>query len=117
MQTLSRDARGFVDGIVGYLRHEEKDSPAVGKVKTFLHRVTEAAKQEKQATVDSSVPLTQREKEQISRLLARVLGHTVELSVRVKSELLAGIRIQVGDWIVDTSLVHQLDVLTQSLLE
>lgn len=117
MQTLSKDARGFVDGIVGYLSHVEKDSPVVGKVKTLLHRVTAAAKQEKQANVDSSVPLTQREKEQIGRLLARVLGHTVQLSVRVKSELLAGLRIQVGDWIVDTSLAHQLDVLKQSLLE
>lgn len=117
MQTLSRDARGFVDSIVGYLRHEEKGSPAVGKVKTLLHRVTAAAKQEKQANIESSVALTQREKEQISLFLARILGHSVVLSVRVIPELLAGLRIQLGDWVVDTSLRRQLDVLTQSLLE
>lgn len=117
MQTLNKDARGFVDGIVGYLRHVEKDSPAVEKVKTLLHRVTATVKQEKQANLESSVSLTQTEKEQISQFLARMLGHSVALSVQLKPELLAGLRIRVGDWVVDTSLRHQLDVLTQSLLE
>lgn len=117
MQTLSKDARGFVDGVVGYLQREGKDSPAVGRVKTLLHRVTETAKQEKLATMESSVPLTAHEKGQVGQVLARMLGHSVAISVRVKPELLGGFRIQVGDWIVDTTLVHQLDTLSQSLLE
>lgn len=117
MQTLSRDARGFVEGIVGYLRREEKDSPAVGKVKILLQRVSAAAREEKQAIIESSVALTMREKEQVADFLARALGHPVHLSVRVKPELFAGFQIRVGDWIVDTSLAHQLDALKQRLLE
>ncbi|MEK7129843.1 MAG: F0F1 ATP synthase subunit delta [Patescibacteria group bacterium] len=117
MQPLSKDARGFVDGIVGYLQREDKDSPVVGRVRTLLHRVTVTAKQEKLATIESSVGLTVHEKGQISHVLARILGHSVALSVRVKPEVLAGLRIQVGDWVVDTSLAHQVDVLAQSLLE
>ena len=116
MATLSKDARGFVEGIVSYIKDEGKTPRALPKVQTLLHKVTAQARSQKRATVATSVALGTLEQQQIERLLASLIGHQVVLDCEVDRRLLGGVKIQVGDWIVDTSLLSQLSRLARELV-
>lgn len=107
MGTLSKDARGFVNSVVGYLEDEKKQG-AAARVNMLLSRVTSQAKREKNARVETSVALSAPEKTRIERLLATLLGHGVEVEYHVDPAVIAGVTIKVADWIVDTSFRGQL---------
>lgn len=113
--TLTKDARGFVDGVVDYIRNEGRSKSSIPKVEAFLGKVTAQAKKEKMAHVASSVLLTEKEKEMLQSTLARILGHVVDLQCSVDDRLIAGLNIQVGDWVVDTSLKSQLEEMAKQL--
>ncbi len=116
MTTLTKDARYFVEGVTKYLRADHGDA-VLPKVTAALHRITASAQRGKTAAVESAAPLNHREKADVSRFLAGLLGHTVRLEYRVNRELLGGFRIVVGDWVVDTSLLYQLHAMTQMLVK
>ena len=107
MNALSKDARGFVDSVVSFLEDEKKQGAAT-RVQDLLSRVTVAAKRERNAHVETSVVLTSQEKTQVERILGSLLGHTVDVEYSVDTSVIAGIKIQVADWIVDTSFRGQL---------
>lgn len=117
MKTMSKDARGFVQGVVDYLRKEGSGSHSVPKVQSLLYKVTETAKRQKQAVVESPVKLTLVEQSALSRALSRIMGHEVGLECKINTTLIAGIRIQMADWIVDTSFQSQLIQMGQLLIE
>lgn len=112
---LTKDARGFVDGVVNYLKSEGKSKAALPKVEALLGKVTAQSKKEKTAQVTSSITLTDPEKNSLARVLSGLLGHEVALVCSVDQSLVAGIRIQIGDWIVDTSLKSQLEQMATVL--
>ena len=112
---LTKDARGFVDGVVTYLKSDGRSQAMVPKVAALFGKVTAKAKKERIAKVESSIALTQSEKNDIQRALTGILDHDVELDCVVHPETLGGFRIQVGDWIVDTTLDSQLKLLATVL--
>lgn len=85
-------------------------------VQILIEKITSQAKREKYAKVEGSVLFTEREKKAIGNFLSHLIGHSVILQCRVNPELLGGVRIQVGDWIVDTTLKYQLNRLSDVLL-
>ncbi|OGG31252.1 ATP synthase F1 subunit delta [Candidatus Gottesmanbacteria bacterium RIFCSPLOWO2_01_FULL_46_9] len=115
-KALTKDARGFVDGVVSYLRTDGKLKSITPKVEAFLHNVTSQTRKEKVAYVQSSVELAPGEKTSLAKLLEKLIGHEVSLEPSVNPDLLGGITIQVGDWVVDTSVKSQLEQMAQSLL-
>lgn len=117
MRFLDHDAKSFVQGVVSYLRSEGKASSAVPKVSSFLRKVTGSARHERQATVESAVALSLAEKTQLSRVLSTIIGHSLTFRYRVNRQVLAGLRVVVADWIVDTSLSGQLTTMASSLKE
>lgn len=114
-QSLSKDARGLVDGVVEYMRRDGKSKSTLPKVAAFLGKVTESARKEKTAHIRTAVELTAKEEASLISVLSEVLGHEVVLECTVDSTLIAGLRIQVGDWIVDTSLKSQLEEMATQL--
>lgn len=112
---LTKDARGFVDGVVDFLRRDGKSKSSVPKVEAFLGKVTAQARKEKMARVVSAVILTDTEQSALSETLKTVLGHEVTLECTVDATLIAGLYIQVGDWIVNTSLKSQLEEMATQL--
>lgn len=116
-KTLTKDARGFVEGVVTYLRHDGRSKGAIPKVQALLGKVTAQAKKERVANVKASVTLSSAEKTALSHILAKFIGHPVQLECHVHPELLGGVRIQVADWVVDTSIVTQIDRMAETLLQ
>lgn len=116
MTSTTRDARFFVEGVTKYLRMQDPPAGLLPKVNAALHKITASARREKTARVESVVALTVLEKQAIARVLSRLLTHTVTIEGKINKDLLGGLRITVGDWIVDTSLAAQIDAMNEQLL-
>lgn len=116
MKTLSKDARGFIEGVTRYIRSDSRGKQVLPRVSALFTKVTTAAKKERVASVSSVVLLTEAEKTLVKRVLVRILGHDVDCRFTMDPVLLGGMRIQVADWVVDTSLSSQLNALSQTLV-
>lgn len=117
MKTMTKSAREFVTGVVSYLRKDPKAKTAAGAVATLFRKVTKEARTSRLAQVESAVVLTPLERQGLTQILSKLVGHAVSVEFRLNRALIAGLRIRIADWVVDTSLTGQLENLKQSLLE
>lgn len=115
-QHLTKDARALTDGVVTYLRRRGGNDSVVPKVQRLLIRVSEQAKKEKRAIVQTGVPLNASEKSSLEAILFRLLGHEVVVENTVHPDVVGGLRIQVADWVVDTTIKNQLNELIAKLV-
>jgi F-type H+-transporting ATPase subunit delta len=114
-ETLTKDAKNLVDGVVSYLKDDSRSKSVVPKVEKLLGKVTAQARKEKIAKVETGVPLTETEKKNLETLLTRSIGHEVTVLTVVTPEVIGGLRIQVADWIVDTTIQTQIEQMARSL--
>ena len=113
MKSNSNDARGFVEGVISHLKQSGKGREVSGKVETLLRKMTNTAKREHRARIESAVKLTPAENQAIARMLSRLAGHEVSLTNIVEPSLIGGIRVTMGDWVVDSSLMNELQEMAQ----
>lgn len=80
-------------------------------VTAALRAVTELAAERRKhivASVTSAVPLTNAQIERLSAILSRSYGKEVEVHVGLDPELVGGVRVQVGDDVIDGTLSTRL---------
>lgn len=116
MKTFSKDARGFIEGVASYIRSDARAKSVVPKMQSLITKVTVAARKEEHAEVKSAVMLLLPEKKRVEALLAKLLGHSVTCHYSIDGSLVGGIKIQVADWIVDSSLATQVATIARSIL-
>jgi len=114
-ESLTKDAKGLVAGVVTFLRGDSRSKTVAPKVERFLGKVTAQARKEKEARVETSVALTDSEKKSIEAMLAKLIGHPVSVTSVITPDVIGGLRIQVADWIVDTTFQTQLTEIADSL--
>ena len=81
-------------------------------LETTLERLADAAaaRRERQvATVTAAVPLTEAQRERLSRALAAQLGYDVQLNVVIDPNVVGGLRVALGDEVIDGTLATRLD--------
>ncbi len=61
------------------------------------------------ATVTATVPLTEEQRGRLGRALQQMYGHDVHLNVQLDPALVGGIRVEIGDEVIDGSIVDRLD--------
>lgn len=110
--SLTKDAKGFVDSVVGYLKNDKQAAGKLPKVQSLLTKVSKQAQKESQACVETAVVLDAQEKKELEEMLATMFGHPMTLVEKVNPDVLAGIRIQVADWVVDTTYRTQLQTMS-----
>jgi F-type H+-transporting ATPase subunit delta len=108
MKSISKDARGFVEGVVAHLKGSGKARTVAPKVQSLLLKMSAAAKREHQATVESAVKLTVSETQAIARILSGLAGHEVSLTNTISPSLIGGVRVTMADWVMDTSVKNEL---------
>ncbi len=108
MKSVSKDARGFVEGVMNHLKRSGKARDVSPKVQSLLLKMTASAKAEHQAKVESAVKLTSPEILSLSRMLSKIAGHEVSISTTVNPSLIGGIRITMADWVLDSSIRFEL---------
>jgi F-type H+-transporting ATPase subunit delta len=60
------------------------------------------------ATVTAAVPLTEAQRNRLGEILARVYGHQVQLNVQLAPDLLGGLRVEIGDEVIEGSVLSRL---------
>ncbi|MET7476837.1 F0F1 ATP synthase subunit delta [Streptomyces sp. NPDC005648] len=61
------------------------------------------------AVVTSAVPLSDTQKQRLGAALAKLYGHTMHLNIDVDPEILGGIRVQVGDEVINGSIADRIE--------
>ena len=79
--------------------------------------VSEAADRagHREASVRTAIPLTQTERDGITQSLVKRFGGTVDVEEHHDPSLLGGIRIHIGDLVIDDSVAGKLERLTHTL--
>lgn len=117
MKALPSDAKKFVKGIVDHLDKRKTDGQTHKKIKILLEKVSDTAVQDTVAKVTTAVPLTEGEKALIAAYLSRKMQHPVTLSCLVDPDIIAGMRIEIADYIIDTGYKGKLTSIASMLLK
>ena len=116
MKKLNKNARGFVEGVISSMKKGGKSQAARVKVEQYLHQVSQQEERENIAHIETAVTLTDTEKRELAKTITDVIGRPLKPEYHVHPSLIGGIRIRIGELVLDTSLKTQLDDLRQSLL-
>lgn len=93
-------------GRAGYLRDIQK---AYGKLLDERNGIADA-------TVTSAYPLKEEDAKNIAMALGKAVGKTIRLEVVVDPSLVAGVRLQYGDTIIDGSVEARLESMRKRLM-
>lgn len=66
------------------------------------------------AHVRTAVPLSPDAQQQLAAKLKKFIGKDIELDVKEDPELIGGVAVKIGDWVLDSSLRGQLRRLRES---
>ncbi len=69
------------------------------------------------ASLVSSKELSSKELEQISKDLSESMGLTIKFDYKVDKELIGGLKLQLGSFMIDTSIKNKLKKYEQAMLE
>jgi F-type H+-transporting ATPase subunit delta len=104
-----------------------KEKTTVEAARLIVHAVTEprghslesnlealadaaAARRQRQvATVAAAVPLTENQRDRLTAALSAQLGHDVQLNVVIDPQVVGGLRVSLGDEVIDGTLATRLD--------
>ena len=68
------------------------------------------------ATVTATVPLTEEQRSRLAAALRRIYGSELHLNVQLDPELVGGIRVEIGDEVIDGTMVARLDEARRRLV-
>ncbi|MCH0538127.1 F0F1 ATP synthase subunit delta [Streptomyces sp. MUM 203J] len=80
-----------------------------------LSKLAAARRDRMVAVVTSAVPLTDRQKQRLGAVLAKVYGRQMHLNLDVDPTVLGGISVRVGDELIDGSVASRLDEASRRL--
>jgi F-type H+-transporting ATPase subunit delta len=94
---------------------QEGSLDSLADVSTALGRVVSGQQAPVKAEVASAVELSEQEKESIRQSLVKQFGGELTFTFSVDPSLLGGLRVRVGDRLIDTSVASRLTALRESL--
>ena len=83
---------------------------------TFL-KLCSKKRGEINASLISSKELTPRELEEINNGLSKSIGHTLKFNYKVDKTLIGGLQLQLGSFMIDTSIKNKLKKYEQAMIE
>ena len=72
---------------------------------------------ELKASLISSRELSQKDIEKISNELSKIIGQTLKLNYEIDKELIGGMKLQLGSFMIDTSIKNKLKKFEQQMIE
>ena len=89
----------------------------VKKIIDNFFRFCSKKRGEMKASLISSKRLSQEEIEKLSKDLSNAIGSIVKFDYKVDEELIGGLKLQLGSFMIDTSIKNRLKKYKQSMLE
>jgi F-type H+-transporting ATPase subunit delta len=80
-----------------------------------LRRIRDRKEKILQVRVDSAQPLTNQERDRLTKAIAAAYRGTPEMTVRVRPELLAGMLVRIGTDVIDNTVSNRLRRLGETL--
>ena len=84
--------------------------------KSFL-KLCSKKRGELNASLISSKELSRTELDEISKDLSKSMGSTIKFEYKVDKELIGGLKLQIGSFMIDTSIQNKLKKYKQAMLE
>jgi F-type H+-transporting ATPase subunit delta len=84
-------------------------------INSALGRVVSGQQEPVKAEITSAAELSEQEKEALRQSLAKQFGADLSFTFHVDPSLLGGLRVRVGDRLIDTSVASRLTALRESL--
>ena len=89
----------------------------VKKIFESFLRLCSKKRGEIKASLVSSKELSHDELEEISKDLSKLIGSKIKFNFKVDKELIGGIKLQLGSYMIDTSIKNKLKKYKQAMLE
>ena len=89
----------------------------VKKIFENFLRLCSKKRGEVKASLISSKELNQSELNKISEELSKTIGSTIKFDYEVDEELIGGLKLQLGSFMIDTSIKNKLKKYKQAMLE
>ncbi len=101
--------------LAGYVIRAGRSRGLAGAL-DYLVELAAAERGRRVAEVRVAVPLTADERERLVEALTRIVRRQVELRVQIDPSVIGGVKVEVGNTIIDGTVRHRLDQLSESLL-
>jgi F-type H+-transporting ATPase subunit delta len=112
---FSSNSNNVMQGLLDYLSQTDQ-SKFLPEVTEQLNNLVFEKGQAKEVVVTSTKPFSQEQKEKIKNILSKFFNCDLPLINNISKNILGGFTIEVGDWFLDASLTHQLEMLKNKLL-
>ena len=89
--------------------------PLINDIAAQYEQLRAAAENVLQVDVQTAMPLTEQQQNELKRSLAKRFGTDIELGTRVNESLLAGVIVRAGDQVIDASARGRLQRLAQTM--
>lgn len=110
---------GRVHSVLLYFVLILQDADRIGSLQAVADRFFEHAsrlRQKMTGEIESATPVPDEKVRVIEKEVSRILGMDVQLRVRIVNKVLAGLRLRVGDFVVDGTIDHELASIRRHLL-
>ncbi len=97
------------------LMQERGDLNLIGEVTAALTKTVSGQQAPLKADITSAAELSSKEQTQLRKVLAEQYGEGLVFTFKVDPSLLGGLRVRVGDRLIDTSIASRLTALRESL--
>jgi F-type H+-transporting ATPase subunit delta len=94
------------------LAEQAATAPRGRRFETTIEDFTKIAAERKErliATVTSAVPLTEAHRQRLTGALTRIYGRAIHIDVQVDPEVIGGLNVQVGDEVIDATVLSRLE--------
>ena len=109
---FSKNLKNFI-----FLLIEKRRIFFVNKIIESFLKLCSLKRGEVNASLISSKELSQAEIETISKDLSTSMGSTIKFDYKVDKELIGGLKLQLGSFMIDTSIKNKLKKYEQKMLE
>ena len=110
--SFSKNLKNFM-----FLLIEKRRIFFVGKIIDSFLMLCSKKRGEVKASLISSKELSETEIEDIRKDLSSSMGSTIKFDYKVDKELIGGLKLQLGSFMVDTSIKNKLKKIEQKMLE
>ena len=109
---FSKNLKNFM-----FLLIEKRRIFFVRKIINSFLKLCSQKRGEVKASLISSKELSETEIESISKELSSSMGSTIKFDYKVDKELIGGLKLQLGSFMIDTSIKNKLKIYEQKMLE
>lgn len=86
-------------------------------IRNVFQKLTEEHQKQMKATAVTAVPLSEEAFQKLKQTLSKVTGKEVELLNKVDDSIIGGVKLQMGDQIIDGTLQRRLNIMKDQLTQ